>query len=67
MRIFILIRAYLAHVQKINNFFALGQKLERDRGDDKQVINLIRIIIIQIPKRMRAFHEVQYIIIPHQP
>ena len=37
-----LIRVHLAHAQKINKFFALGQKLERDGGDDKQVINLIR-------------------------
>ena len=30
MHIFIPIRAHLAHAQKINNFIALGQKLERE-------------------------------------
>ena len=30
VHIFILIRAHLAHAQKINKFFALGQKLERE-------------------------------------
>ena len=30
MHLFILIRAHLAHAQKINKFFALGQKLERE-------------------------------------
>ena len=46
MHIFILIRAHLAHVQKTNKFFALGRPKIGEGGDDKQVINLIRPLLV---------------------